>query len=228
LRVLTKEFFESSSIERTKDSVEVMDFLASSKSIQKMLAATEKGFPALSGVVAELEEKYAFSEKFPLHHEAADKNAKNRRNVGWMVRFIMRKYGYTPVDNFERTRIGTSSGSKYFGNAAVYRKTENNPSYVSYYSVMQMSYDWKSKDMYLKRGDLDYDEMKNRMKAVKLRMKKISLPADFLASYVSRTGFNHCVSLADMDFMLLGTKVPSVELVEAFEEAMNLFEFFDK
>lgn len=228
MRAITKEFFASSSIEQNEDTIKAMDFLASPKSVQKMLAATEKGFPALSGVVAELEEKFAFSEGFPLHHESADKNAKNRRNVGWMVRFIMKQFGYSPIDSFERTRIGSSSGSKFFGSAAVYCKTDANSSYVFYGSGMQMSYNWKSKDMYLSKDDSDYEEMKIRMKAILPRMKAIGMQADFLTSYISRTGFNHCVSLFDMECMLHGKKVPAVELGEAIEEAMNLFEFFDK
>ena len=75
---------------------------------------------------------------FPLNHNAADSNAPNRRNIGWMVRFVMKAYGYTPIskgfpdsnDSIERTRIGKFSGSKYFGTAAVYAKTIPNPYYT--------------------------------------------------------------------------------------------------
>jgi hypothetical protein len=59
----------------------------------------------------------------------------------------MRAYGYTPVskgfpdpnDNFERTRIGKFSQSKYFGTAAVYAKTISNPQYVLEINVLRLT-----------------------------------------------------------------------------------------
>lgn len=95
MRLITKKFFETSTIEKNKDTIGAMDFLSSPGIVRQMIIATEKHNPALSGVVAELEDRFADCELFPLNHEGEDKNAKNRRNVGWMVRFIMREYGYT-------------------------------------------------------------------------------------------------------------------------------------
>ena len=124
MRIVTKAFFDTSSIEKTEGTIAVMDFLASPVSVSKMIVATENHMPALAGVVEELEERFGDSDTFPLNHDGEDKHAPNRRNVGWMVRFIMREYGYSPVANSERTRIGSNSGSKYFRNAAVYEKTD--------------------------------------------------------------------------------------------------------
>lgn len=134
---ITKEFFDSSSIPNNQDTVRVMDFLSKPKSVNKMIVMSEIGLPALTGVVKELEEQFGNCELFPLNHDAENANAPNRRNIGWMVRFVMRAYGYTPIakglpnanDSFERTRIGKFSGSKYFGTAAVYAKTISNPDY---------------------------------------------------------------------------------------------------
>lgn len=39
-----------------------------------------------------------------------------------MVRFVMREFGYAPIEKSDRTRIGSNSGSKYFGNASLYKK----------------------------------------------------------------------------------------------------------
>ena len=132
---ITQKFFNESKIPKNQDSIDVMDFLSQPESVNQMIAMSKVGLPALAGVVKELEDQYANSKLFPLNHDAADSNAPNRRNIGWMVRFIMREYGYTPVekglptsnDSFERTRIGKFSGSKYFGTAAVYSKTIQNP-----------------------------------------------------------------------------------------------------
>ena len=104
MRLITKKFFETSLIEKNKDTISAMDFLCDPVNVQKMINASEAHYPALSAVVAELEEKFAHSEGFPLHHDAPDKNAKNRRNVGWMVRFVMREFGYAPIEKSDRTR----------------------------------------------------------------------------------------------------------------------------
>jgi len=132
---ITTEFFQVSKIPQNPDSEAVMDFLSEPESVNQMIALTKMGLPALAGVVRELENRFANCSRFPLNHDAADANAPNRRNVGWMVRHIMQLYGYTAVasgfsnsvDNVERTRLGKYSGSRYFGTAAVYIKTVPNP-----------------------------------------------------------------------------------------------------
>ena len=134
---ITEDFFKSSSIPKNQDTISVMEFLTQPESINSMIVMSKVGLPALTGVVKELEEQFGNCDLFPLNHDAEDSNAPNRRNVGWMVRYIMRAYGYTPIakgfpdanDNFERTRIGKFSGSQYFGTAAVYAKTISEPEY---------------------------------------------------------------------------------------------------
>ncbi len=128
---ITTDFFKSSSIDQNVDTVAIMDYLSSPESVNKMIVLADLGLPSLSGVVKELENRFANCTLFPLNHNAPDCNAPNRRNIGWMVKYIMREYGYTPtikgLDANGNTRIGKFSGSKYFGNAAVYAKTIANP-----------------------------------------------------------------------------------------------------
>lgn len=227
MRIITKSFFESSSIEKTEGTVAVMDFLASPSSVNKMILATEQHIPALAGVVEELEELFGDSDTFPLNHEGEDKHAPNRRNVGWMVRFIMREYGYSPVANSERTRIGSNSGSKFFRNAAVYEKTDDNPNYVILSSTMVTSRSWSPKDMMIGRDDPLYKDTKEKMKKAAKRLKDLKMSKDFFLTYLMRTGFNNCISLANMVMILMGLQVPCPELCEAIENALLLFESFD-
>ena len=105
-----------------------MDFLSKPESVNKLIVASQIGLPALTGIVKELENQFGNCALFPLNHNAKDYNAPNRRNIGWMVRFVMREYGYTPVSKgTERSRIGKFSGSKYLGTSAIYEKTISNP-----------------------------------------------------------------------------------------------------
>ncbi|WP_347488020.1 hypothetical protein ABDB91_12365 [Desulfoscipio sp. XC116] len=130
MKTITSEFFKNSSIPKNQDSEAAMEFLTRPENVNLMLSATQMGLPALAGVVAELEEKFANCKLFPLNHEAGDANAPHRRNVGWMVRHVMGKYGYTPAKGMqlnERTRLGRFA--KFFGTAAIYEKTIKNPEY---------------------------------------------------------------------------------------------------
>lgn len=131
MKQLSKDFFKCSSIPHNLDTEAVMDFLSSDESVNKMIVMSELGLPALAGVVKELEDRFADSVGFPLNHNATNSNAPNRRNIGWMVRFIMKKYGYKPIEagyttnNKGRTRIGKFTDSMYFETAAVYQKDKN-------------------------------------------------------------------------------------------------------
>lgn len=132
---ITQKFFMESSIPQTPDTENIMDFLSSPESVGLMIAMSKVGLPALTGVVRELENQFAACATFPLNHNAPDSNAPNRRNIGWMIRYVMREYGYTPNtrnvrisdDAVPRTRIGKFAGSKYFATSAVYEKTNPNP-----------------------------------------------------------------------------------------------------
>lgn len=129
MRTIVEEFMKSTKITETPNkTVEaIMSYLTDSKSIATMIMMSEIGQPALSGVVKELENKFANSD-FPLYRDSKDSNAPNRRNVGWMIKYIMREFGYTPK-NSSLVRIGKYSGSKHFGYSTVYEKTNPNPNY---------------------------------------------------------------------------------------------------
>lgn len=59
-----------------------------------------------------------------MNHDAPDHNAPNRRSIGWMIKFIMKQVGYSPVDGglSERARLRDFAGSKYFSTSAIYQK----------------------------------------------------------------------------------------------------------
>lgn len=132
MKDIVKNFLNSSKIPETSNHTveKIMNYLTEPESIQAMILMSELEQPALSGVVKKLEEKFAYSD-FPLHRNAPDKNAPNRRNVGWMVKYVMREFGYTPVrEDSVQTRIGKFSKAKHFSTAAVYEKTIDSPNYI--------------------------------------------------------------------------------------------------
>lgn len=103
---------------------DVVDFLSSPSSINKMIVASELGLPALTGVVQELEEKYSSLPGFELNYDADDKNAPNRRTVGWIIKHILKQFGYYPKEDTitERSRLRRFSKNKYFHSGAIYVK----------------------------------------------------------------------------------------------------------
>lgn len=228
MRLITKKFFETSSIEKNSDTIAVMDYLCHPNTVLKMINAINSGMPALSGIVSELEEQFAFSEGFPLHNNAPDKNAKNRRNVGWMVRFVLREFGYAPIDKSDKTRIGSNSGSKYFGNASLYKYDNDKASYKIVGNAFLASKDWTIKDMRMAKEDDDYENQRKRMKELRRRIKKLKLSTLFLTSYLMRTGFNYLLSDADLEMYLRGMFVPCVEITDALENAICTFEMIDE
>lgn len=120
-----KKYLETTSLDITNsDIVAIVDFLSSADSVNKMIVVSDLGLPALTGVVKELEERFANCKGFPLNHDAPDHNAPNRRSIGWMIKFIMKQVGYSPVDGglSERARLRDFAGSKYFSTSAIYRK----------------------------------------------------------------------------------------------------------
>lgn len=227
MRQITKDFFKASKIEKNRDTIAVMDFLSSPNNVQKMIAASQIHTPALSAVVAELEEKFGDSEGFPLNYDAPDKNAQNRRNVGWMVRHVMREVGYTPVANSERTRIGSNSGAKFFGNASLYEKSIDKPSYMIANSSTLIGKNWAKDDMKMKQEDENYGEYKEKTQALCKKMKKMGITIEFLTSYLRRMGFDGLISMADMTAFRLGVAVPCIELYETIETILSQFEVFE-
>ncbi len=130
---ITRQFLKTTNIPETPNhTVEhILEFLTLPESVNKMIIMSSLGLPSLSGVVKDLEKKFANSD-FPLGgKDRAEriKNAPNRRNVGWMVRFVMREFGYTPRKLSVQPRIGNFSGSECFTTAAIYEKTIDNPDY---------------------------------------------------------------------------------------------------
>ena len=228
MRLITRKFFETSSIEKNEDSIAVMDFLSRPEIVQKMISASEAHCPALSAIVAELEERFANSNGFPLHHDAPDKNAKNRRNVGWMVRFIMREFGYSPVKNSDKTRIGNKSGAKYFVNASLYEKTDDYPDCIMFSSTVLFSRLWKKSDMKLDRYNPDYEKYKEKIMIINEKMKNIGVSREYLLEYLHRVGFKNLISFHDLELFLSGENIPCIELYESINSFINILDFFDE
>jgi len=138
---LANKFFQESSIPLNDDTTSVMNFLTKPESVNRMIVMSEVGLPALAGVVGDLERDYKDNPGFPLHHNALNANAPNRRNVGWMIRFVMKQYGWTPIaveSANERTRMGRFSS--LFGTAAIYEKSNMNPdNYISVVNNTKLS-----------------------------------------------------------------------------------------
>lgn len=120
---ITDDYFVGSSIDNS-DTRAIMDFLSSAPIVNKMIVASEMGIPAITPIVAELENKFANSKMSPLHHNGKNQNAVHRQNVGRMMKFVMSQYGYVPVDGglSERARIPKFANSKFFSTSAIYEK----------------------------------------------------------------------------------------------------------
>ena len=119
-------FWNISKIAPNNEVKAIFKFLVSPESVYKMMMASDFGLPSLTFVVKDLEE---LSEKFtdaPLNHNGQYQNAVNRQNVGRMVKYIMREFGYEPIVGKlnERARLPKFSGSKYFSTSAVYAKKQ--------------------------------------------------------------------------------------------------------
>ena len=129
---ITKKYFASTTVHEVPDgSIEkIMDFLSAPESVNRMIVATELGKPALCGVVEELEERFGYCD-FPLHTREKGEpnvnhnNSGNRRTIGWMVRFVMREFGYSPIPLERQINRPVVSNSDYFSTSALYEKTGN-------------------------------------------------------------------------------------------------------
>ncbi|HZK55221.1 MAG TPA: hypothetical protein VFC84_13625 [Desulfosporosinus sp.] len=132
MTTLTNKFFSTSKIYNSQDAIDIMDFLTSADSVDRMIIMADLGLPSLSGVVRELEAQFGNSKNFPLNHKGEGQNATNRQNIGRMIKFIMREFGYSPVESglSERARLRDFANSKYFSTAAIYAKTHIKPNYV--------------------------------------------------------------------------------------------------
>lgn len=101
------------------DAKAVFDFLCEPENIYNMIVMSERGLPAISGIVKELEEKFANAPQFPL------KEGVNRQNVGKMVKCVLLQFGYEVLANGfdDRAQLRNFTGAKHFKTAAVYAKT---------------------------------------------------------------------------------------------------------
>lgn len=122
---IVRLFLLSSKIKDTDDGTvtKIMEFLTLPESVNSMIEMTKVGLPALMGVVEELENRFADSD-FPLNYEGEHKNSANRRNIGWMIRFILREYGYAPIRNKQGSVVNRA---RYFNSGAVYEKVDYDP-----------------------------------------------------------------------------------------------------
>ncbi|MGL5273613.1 MAG: hypothetical protein ACRC8J_09080 [Phocaeicola sp.] len=135
---LTSKFFATSKIPQSADAIAVMEYLTEPTTINRLTIMADLGLPSLSGIVYELEQKFANSHDFPLHHNAPNQNATNRQNIGRMIKFVMREFGYSPVDGglSDRARLRDFAKSEHFSTAAVYEKTHANPNHKISVSII--------------------------------------------------------------------------------------------
>lgn len=121
---IINNFFSQSAIHRNADTEKMLDFLLQPESVEKMIIASEFELPALTFVVEDLEKIFGQCTNAPLDHNGQHQNAVHRQNIGRMVKYVMREFGYEPIDGklSERARLPKFSGSKYFSTSAVYAK----------------------------------------------------------------------------------------------------------
>lgn len=123
---IIKDFFSSSRIQRNTDTEGMLKYLLQPKSVDRMMTASDFGLPVLTFVVGDLEKMFGNCANAPLNHYGQYQNAVNRQNVGRMAKYIMREFGYEPIDGklSERARLPKFSGSEYFSTSAVYVKKQ--------------------------------------------------------------------------------------------------------
>lgn len=224
MRFITKKFKDSTSIEMNPDVVKAFDYMAQPDNVGRMIEATRKGKPALAGIVSGLESQFGDCEGFPLNHEGPGKNAKNRRNVGWMVRFIMREFGYMPMTDSERTRIGSDAKSKYFGNAAVYEKTENVPNIDIYNQAFVVCREMTRDDFFIDDSQQEYESNRLRMMEARRTLDKLDIDYEFMTTFLQLAGFGKKITIDDVEQIFEEKKVPCYELIESVENLLDLLQ----
>ena len=218
MQEITKKFTSNTSMEINDDVIKVFEFIASPDSVYQMIKSTEIGDPALTGIVHELEARFADCEGFPLNHEL------NRRNVGWMIKFVMREYGYTTIKNSERTRIPKKTGSVYFKNAAVYHLTNSNSDYkmIPLTGVLYTR-SLTTEDLYIKEDDPDYEQILKGVSDINKRRRELRLNEEFVSAFLNNLGFRGMISVEDVWLMFDGIKVPGQELYDALNRMIAFF-----
>lgn len=104
---------------------DVYDFLTTPEIICAMLLISRNGLPALSAVVEQLEKNFQASTTFPLN------DFRNRQSVGKMVKYILEKFGYSPIANGldKRAQLQGWTNASLFKTAAVYAPSTDAPQY---------------------------------------------------------------------------------------------------
>ena len=122
MNLITKEFMTKTRIPETPNHTveKIMDYLSSKEAVNAMIVMSKLGQPALAGVVKQLEKDFARSD-FPLTTDGPGANAANRRAVGWMIKFVMGKFGYVPMKcESSDMYLKKFAGAEYFKSSAVY------------------------------------------------------------------------------------------------------------
>ena len=189
-------------------------------SVNRMITATKAGKPALAGIAKELEQRYGDCKGMPLN------NVANRRNIGWIVKYVMAEYGYEPLPNSERTRIGVDSGSKYFTSAAIFRKTDNVPVRDIITQSIEIDRDLTEEDLWERPESVKYDEIKESTREIRWKREYLGVDYDFLAKYLNITGFKNLLNRDDIEAIFNGIKIPAIELKEAIFDSLSYFENF--
>lgn len=228
MRKIAKQIIDKTTIGKNEDIEAIIEFIAAPGSVDRMITATMAGKPALAGIVKELEQRFGDCKGMPLNHAAPDKNAPNRRNIGWIVKYVMAEYGYVPLPNSERTRIGVDSGSKYFTSAAVYKKTDNVPVHDIVTQTIEIDRDLTKDELWERPESEGYDEIKESAREIRWKREYLGVDYDFLCKYLNVTGYKNLLCPNDIKEIFLGTKIPCVELKDAIVDSLSFFDNFAK
>lgn len=98
-------------LEHNRTLEKIFDYLTETDQIDKMMAVTAFGRPALEGVIEDIERLFPFNEEFNLLL-----NYNNRQLLGSVTRYIMGHYGYMPGKPKKMKK------GHYVGSAIVYRR----------------------------------------------------------------------------------------------------------
>lgn len=127
---MKKEFLRNTRMRDKNDKLEgveeMFDYLAKPESVDKMIIASELGWPVLTLLGKELENEFDLSSNFPIVVDGDNKNATARQNVGRIIKIIMDGYGYTPIDGglSKKARVPAISDTIFFS-SAIYKKTHD-------------------------------------------------------------------------------------------------------
>lgn len=226
MRKIAEKIINKTSIVKNKDVQSVIEFISDPKNVAKMLAATKAGKPALSGIVQELEERFGNCEGMPLNYDGPSRNAQNRRNIGWLVRYVMAEYGYIPLPNSDRTRIGADSGSKYFTCSSVYKKSDSTSMRDIITLTIETNQELMRDDLWLQPESEEYEFEKINMQKIQSQMMHLGIDYKFLYKYLCLIGYNNILSKEDIKAMLALEKIPSIELEEAITDSLSFFQKF--